>query len=86
MGPDNALWVAEYGADQIARVALDGKVTEYPLPDGSTPSDIVSGPDRGIWFTETGADKIGRLDPSDDRRRAGRASRAAPRSRSGPSG
>jgi virginiamycin B lyase len=66
LGPDGALWIAERGANKIARLPPGGPVTEFALPAGaSTPIDLVAGPDGNLWFAEnfTGG-KIGRITPS----------------------
>ncbi len=38
-----------------------GIITEYSVPTGSSPVDIVAGPDGAMWFTEMGTGKIGRI-------------------------
>ncbi len=45
--------------------SADPTITEFPLPDGTTPQDIVLGPDGNLWFAEQGASKVGRVIPSD---------------------
>jgi sugar lactone lactonase YvrE len=67
VGPDGALWVASY--DSVTRVAVDGTMTVYPLPDisrnGTTEPvgafGIAAGPDGALWFTEQNASMIGRI-------------------------
>jgi len=75
-GPDGALWFTE--SDQfdlqgswIARMTLDGSVTEFQVPaggqglataDGS--KTIAAGPDGNLWFIELNANKIGRITPA----------------------
>jgi virginiamycin B lyase len=61
-GPDGNLWVAERGANAIARVAPGGVVTEFPLPNaGSAPFWLAVGPDGALWFTEISGNRIGRM-------------------------
>ena len=63
-GPDGKLWFSEIEASQIGRIALDGNVTEFPLPKGSRPRGIVAGPDGNIWFCADGTNQIGQLTPN----------------------
>jgi streptogramin lyase len=59
-GPEGATWVAESGADAIARV----EGTQYPLSHAdSRPTAIAVGPDGNLWFSEEGAPRIGRITP-----------------------
>jgi len=39
-------------------------VTEFSLPTGSAPGDIIQGPDANLWFSETGRGKVGRITPT----------------------
>jgi virginiamycin B lyase len=46
--------------NRVAKITLDGKVTEYPIPStNGSPINIAVGPDRNIWFTKAG--KLGRV-------------------------
>ncbi len=56
------LWFTEQTTNKIGKLTTAGKFTEYPIPDGSAPSMIVSGPDGALWFT--GADYLARVDTS----------------------
>jgi virginiamycin B lyase len=49
-GPDGALWFTEQDAHAIGRVTTAGAVTEFPAPEGLSPSDITSA-DGAIWFS-----------------------------------
>jgi len=57
-GPDGNLWFTE-SDDGIGRMAIDGRVTEFPvaLPPGALSVryawDIAAGPDGNLWFAET---------------------------------
>jgi len=71
-GADGALWITQTGAGRttIARVTVDGAVTEFTTP-GNPPDHlprnlvgIVLGPDGGLWFPEAFFDKIGRITTS----------------------
>jgi virginiamycin B lyase len=64
LGPDGAMWFAEYSGPNIGRVDSTGKVAEYAIPPHpGTPQWIARGPDDGMWFTEFGGgpSDIGRL-------------------------
>jgi len=66
-GPDGALWVAEDGA--IGRVAIDGTIKEFPLPDSAAAYSITLGSDGNLWFMEAdalaaNANNIGRITPA----------------------
>ena len=63
-GPQHALWFSEFYADKIGKVATDGHMSEFSLPDGVDIEGITAGPDGNIWFTAPGASKIGRMTPS----------------------
>ena len=74
-GPDGNLWFTEYSTSCIpcictiyggiiAKVTLDGVITEFALADTTaTVTAIVTGPDGNLWFTES-AGKIGRITPA----------------------
>jgi virginiamycin B lyase len=59
--PDGALWVAEDGANKIARVTTTGTINEFTIPHPTTdPYDVAAGSD-GVYFSEQNANIIGRL-------------------------
>lgn len=67
-GPDGNMWFTEPGGNRIARITLDGTVTEFSglTPNalrwgGGTWQGITAGPDGNIWFNEW--DAIGRITP-----------------------
>jgi streptogramin lyase len=72
VGPDGNLWstlgsfpLPTYSGAAIVRTTPAGKVTVFPLPDGSSgPNGIITGPDGNLWFTEINAQKIGRITPA----------------------
>lgn len=70
-GPDDAMWVTESGADKIARVSLDGTITEFDVPSRSVMhahlGGIVSGPDGALWFQQALRNSLGRYDPTTNR-------------------
>src|SRR5215207_11706 len=61
-GPDGNLWAVERAASRVVRVTPTGAATEFALPAGREPLDIVAA-GGFIWFTERTGDRIGRLDP-----------------------
>ncbi len=62
LGPDGALWFAEYWTSRIGRVDTNGVFLEYVTPtQPSNPFGLVVGPDKNLWFTEAYTNKIGRI-------------------------
>jgi virginiamycin B lyase len=61
IGPDGNVWFAEHAANKIARLAPNGKFTEFPLPQGGGPAGITTGRDGNLWFAENAGDRIGRI-------------------------
>lgn len=62
-GPNGTMWTSNGSKSTISQVTLEGKETEYKLPENSWPGGITAGPDGNVWFTEqTG--KIGKITPS----------------------
>lgn len=62
VGPDGAIWLAEYQSGKIGRMLPDGVLAnEFALPK-LNPVFIINGPDGALWFTdEQKAGKIGRI-------------------------
>ncbi|HEY1956067.1 MAG TPA: hypothetical protein VGH28_10645 [Polyangiaceae bacterium] len=63
IGKDGAPYVAEFGANQIARIdphTMD--VREFPLPQAARPRRVAVAPDGSLYFTDFARGKIGRLD------------------------
>lgn len=60
IGPDDAVWFAERGANKIARLTLQGRVTnEFSIPTADCGAhSIVSGPNHDVWFTEFTTNKV----------------------------
>lgn len=54
VGPDGAIWLTLQGAKDVARIGLDGVVTEYDDPGVTAPIGITAGPDGNLWVTYTG--------------------------------
>ncbi len=64
-GPDGAMWVTFGGnglGNEIARIAMDGTVTEYDNDSLAGAIGIVSGPGDKLWVTI--ATKVVRFDPA----------------------
>jgi virginiamycin B lyase len=53
-GSDGVMWFTEQNARKIGKIAADGVVTEYPVPNNGQPFDIIQGPDGAIWFSVGG--------------------------------
>ena len=63
-GPDGAMWFTENVGNNIGRINMAGKITEYPIPtEASRPSGIVSH-DGDLWFVEWVGNKVGRCTTS----------------------
>lgn len=62
-GPDHSMWFSEFYTDKIGKVRMNGKMTEFSLPDNTDIEGITIGADGNIWFTAPGANKIGRMTP-----------------------
>jgi virginiamycin B lyase len=62
-GPDNAMWVAQAISKNLARVAMDGTVTEYPLPN-TIPLDIAVGSDKKFYVNGGGGIGVLQVDTS----------------------
>jgi len=58
------VFFVEFGANKVASIADDMKITEYPLPDpGARPRRIAIDADDIIWYTDFARGYLGRLDP-----------------------
>ena len=71
VGADGDLYVAEYGADQIAKInpnavspGTSNGITEYPA--GGAPLELAAATDGGVWATEPQSDAVVRFDPQSD--------------------
>jgi len=60
------VWFTEGWEDKIGRLdPTTGILTEWPLPSGGQPLNLVLDPGTGVvWFTEREDDRIGALDPT----------------------
>jgi len=63
-GPENALWFAENVSGLIGKIDVNGAITEYGMPPGGTPQQIVTGPDGNLYFTAPSGNYIGQLVPA----------------------
>ena len=64
LGPDGNLWFTEQNASNVARVTLDGVITEFRTPTFSFPLDITAGPDGNVWFSEGAVGQIAFITPN----------------------
>lgn len=62
LGPDGrTVWYTLVGTDKAGRIAPDGQLDEFAMPEGSMPSLIASGPDGALWITLNQANAIARM-------------------------
>ena len=62
LGPDGAIWFAEFLTNKVGRIATDGTLLEFTIPTaGAFVSGIMTGPDGAIWFTEENQGKVGKI-------------------------
>lgn len=64
-GSDEALWVVDGAAPEIARKPPAGSTITYPPPNsskGAKYSDIVAGPDGGLWISQSDGPFIDKLE------------------------
>ena len=61
VGPDGALWFANWGSDSIGRITTSGVISSFTGPGVDAPWGITTGPDGALWFTNDGNDSIGRI-------------------------
>jgi virginiamycin B lyase len=70
VGPDGALWFAEYCGDALARITptvVSAPVTEFPIPADTntpTPGSVTAGPDGNVWYTDYYGSTVGEMTPS----------------------
>jgi virginiamycin B lyase len=58
---DSRAWFIDVGTHKIGRINLSCEVTEYPLPEGIVPSQIVAGADGRLWFNDAGFKYVGAI-------------------------
>lgn len=59
---DQAYWVAQFAAENLARVTAAGALTTpINFPAGSGPRQIATGPGDTVWVTLDTAEKVGRV-------------------------
>jgi len=62
IAPDGAVWATLPSADQLVRIAPDGKTTAFDVPTRrSGLGDVAVAADGSVYFLQTTANKIGRL-------------------------
>ena len=62
LGPDGAVWFAEFQANAVGRVGTDGTTSEVTgMTAGAGPRYVASGPGNTIWFTEETGNRVGRV-------------------------
>ncbi|HEV3165438.1 MAG TPA: Ig-like domain-containing protein [Isosphaeraceae bacterium] len=60
-GPDGNLWFTDNTTSKIGRITPQGAVTEWALPQYTSPGGIAAGSDGALWFTEENKNAIGRI-------------------------
>lgn len=64
-GPDGNMWVAATGYSEFIKVAPDGTMTYYPLPNTQAQiQGIVVGSDGNLWTAEENNNAIAKITPS----------------------
>jgi virginiamycin B lyase len=64
VGPDGRIWFTEYTAPKVGAIdPSTGTMTEYSMPTGSYPFDIVSACGN-LWISEKGTNNIGMMTTS----------------------
>jgi streptogramin lyase len=65
-GPDGNVWLVDYNANAIGRLAVDGSAYQaFAVPTAAAGvNSIAAGPDGNLWFTESSASKVGRITTS----------------------
>jgi streptogramin lyase len=64
-GPDGNIWISESDANKVARVTLNGTITEFQIPTaGAYPAIIAPGPDGNLWSTDYNLNLIHRITPA----------------------
>jgi len=62
VAPDGSVWATLQSANQLLRIAADGRMDTFDIPTrSSSPADIAVGADGSIWFLEFRGNKIGRF-------------------------
>jgi virginiamycin B lyase len=60
----NVVFFVEFGANKVATIDNQMKITEYPLPEANArPRRIAIDSDDMIWYTDFARGTLGRLDP-----------------------
>ena len=62
IGPDGAVWFAEFQADAIGRVDSAGNTTHITgMTAGAGPRYVTGGPGDTLWFTQDTGNRVGRV-------------------------
>ncbi|MEO8605164.1 MAG: hypothetical protein ABI629_21530 [bacterium] len=63
LGPDGAMWFSESGANRLGRIARDGRITKFDLPDSdSYATGIVGRTDGRLFYGLFNLSQIGFTD------------------------
>jgi virginiamycin B lyase len=62
LGPDDAVWFAEFQANAVGRVDAAGNTTHVTgMTAGAGPRYVATGPGNTVWFTEETGNRVGRV-------------------------
>ena len=61
LGPDGHIWGTATRANRIVRITREGKVTQFDLPRGTHPTEILDYRDGKLIFTTRGGHRIGSI-------------------------
>lgn len=62
IGPDGAVWYAEFQANAVGRVDFAGNTINVPGMTGAAgPRYVTAGPGNTLWFTEETGNRLGRV-------------------------
>jgi hypothetical protein len=62
LGPDDAVWFAEFQANAVGRVDAAGNTSHVTgMSAGAGPRYVATGPGNTVWFTEETGNRVGRV-------------------------
>jgi virginiamycin B lyase len=62
LGPDGAVWFAEFQANAVGRVDAAGNTSHVTgMTAGAGPRYVATGPGNTVWFTEETGNRVGRV-------------------------
>ena len=62
LGPDGAVWFAEFQGNAVGRVGTNGVTSHVTgMTAGAGPRYVAKGPNNTVWFTEETGNRVGRV-------------------------